>query len=332
MAKRIHCEVISVPPQKMPVMPGPWRCSSLPSPAGRARASSSFGVVNMHLMSWPADRTVIAWSMMCSWYALRCSIQPFLMSLTTQRGSRSTQKQMPPRYWHRCSTASRSRRGPDGPSISQLRPLGEVLLRQRVAEHLVVDAEVVDDDAALGDAGGAAGLEDVDRLVLQRLGHPAAHRAAAQPLVLEVAEQLQVVEALHVLERVELERLGLLQPERRAGLGVEVPVDDLAHVGVELFAGLADLVGGWCGAGHGDSSIVDDGRLAASHELRCDVRRTVLLHFAAMAYSFVPLLTYSTPLAATGGTFSALPMSILLRLLQFLAGVKTYRSPSSVPM
>ena len=29
----------------------------------RASASSSFGVVNMHLMSWPAWRIVTAWSM-----------------------------------------------------------------------------------------------------------------------------------------------------------------------------------------------------------------------------------------------------------------------------
>ena len=35
------------------------------------------------------------------------------------------QKQMPPRYCARCSTESRSRRGPDGPSISQLEPLGK---------------------------------------------------------------------------------------------------------------------------------------------------------------------------------------------------------------
>src|SRR5580700_9621383 len=49
-------------------------------------------------------------------------MRPCRMSLTTQRGSRSTQKQTPPRYWQRCSTASRSRRGPDGPSISQLAP------------------------------------------------------------------------------------------------------------------------------------------------------------------------------------------------------------------
>ena len=66
MAKRIHCEVISVPPQKMPVMPA----FAMLEPSFSSRlhsASSSLGVVNMHLMSWPADRIVIAWSMQCSW-------------------------------------------------------------------------------------------------------------------------------------------------------------------------------------------------------------------------------------------------------------------------
>ena len=107
------------------------------------------------------------------------------------------QKQMPPRYWARCSTARRSRRGPDGPSISQFDPFGKILVGQRVAEHLVVDAEVVDDDAALRDAGGAAGLEDVDRLVLRGpsessgcTGPPRSHSSSKRP------NSLQVVEAL----------------------------------------------------------------------------------------------------------------------------------------
>src|SRR5262249_973643 len=120
----IHCEVISVPPQKTPVIP--FLATLVPSFSNRpARASSSLGVVNMHLISWLADRTVTAWSLTCSWYPLRGYIQPFLMSLAAQRGSRPTQKQMPPRYWHRCSTARRKRRGPEGPSMSQLLPLGK---------------------------------------------------------------------------------------------------------------------------------------------------------------------------------------------------------------
>src|SRR5438067_11339399 len=126
IVNRLHCDVISVPPQKMPVIPAFEMLE--PSFSSRPHsASSNFGVVNMHLTSWPADRIVIAWSMQCSWYALRCSVHPFLMSLTTHRGSRSMQKQMPPRYWQRFSTASRKRRGPDGPSISPFDPLGKNL-------------------------------------------------------------------------------------------------------------------------------------------------------------------------------------------------------------
>src|SRR5215469_12282645 len=121
------------------------------------------------------------------------------MSLTTQRGSRSTQKQTP--------RAGRAEHEP-------VRSLGEILLRQRVAEHLVVDAEIVLDDAALGDAGGTAGLENISRLILQGFRHPTAHRAAAQAFVLEEAEQLQVVEPPHVLERVERKGLGAFEPER----------------------------------------------------------------------------------------------------------------------
>ncbi len=67
--------------------------------------------------------------------------------------------------------------------------------------------------AALGNAGRAAGLEDVDRLVGEGLGHPAAHRPAAQPFVLERLELLQVVEALHVLERIELQLATLVSSQ-----------------------------------------------------------------------------------------------------------------------
>src|SRR5262249_14277808 len=112
-------------------------------------------------------------------------------------------------------------------------PLWKVLLRQRVAEHLVVDPVVFDDDAALGDPGGAAGLEDIDRLVLQRFRHPTPHWSAAQPVVLEEAELLQIVEALHLFARIEAEALSLLQPKRRASFGIEMPRHDLADVGVK---------------------------------------------------------------------------------------------------
>ena len=96
--------------------------------------------------------------------------------------------------------------------------MGKYFVGQRVAEQRVVDAEVVDGDAALGDAGRAAGLEDVDRLVGEGLGHPAAHRPAAEPFVLERRE-------LPAGRRTILTSLSgsnfsfeaVLQPERAAG-------------------------------------------------------------------------------------------------------------------
>ena len=81
----------------------------------------------------------------------------------------------------------------DHQPVSALRKL---VVRQRLAEQLVVDAEVVDVDARLRHAGAAAGLERVDRLVLVGARHPAPHRAAAQPLVLERAELVEVLVAL----------------------------------------------------------------------------------------------------------------------------------------
>src|SRR5262249_54262583 len=86
----------------------------------------------------------------------------------------------------------------------------------------------------------AAGLEDVGRLGPQRPRLPAPHRTAAQPFVLEQAERAQVLERADLLARVEveLEQRVLagrgVHPEGAAGLGVEVPLDDLADVGVEL--------------------------------------------------------------------------------------------------
>src|SRR2546422_11422517 len=75
----------------MPVIPASRMLE--PSLSSRlASASTSFGVANMHRMSCPAESTVTAWSITCSWYAFRWSIQPFLMSFTSHRGSRSTQK------------------------------------------------------------------------------------------------------------------------------------------------------------------------------------------------------------------------------------------------
>ena len=121
--------------------------------------------------------------------------------------------------------------------------MGKYLLGQGVAEHFVVDPVILDDDAALGDAGGAAGLEDVDRLVRsalgtqRRTGPPRSHSSSKRPNFFRSSK------ALTSLRGSKLEAFRLLDPEGRAGLGVEVPFDGLAHVGVEPLAGLADFVG-----------------------------------------------------------------------------------------
>ena len=102
--------------------------------------------------------------------------------------------------------------------------------------------EVADVDAVLGQAGRAAGLKDVDWLVGVGFGHPLAHWAAAQPLVLKVAEQGQVVIGADLLARVEVELLRVGEPKRAAGLRAEVPLDDGADVSVEVVAGCGDFV------------------------------------------------------------------------------------------
>ena len=58
-ANRFHCGVNSVPPEKMPVIPI-FRIVVPIDSSRSASASSSFGVVNMQRMSWPASRIVTA--------------------------------------------------------------------------------------------------------------------------------------------------------------------------------------------------------------------------------------------------------------------------------
>ena len=222
--------------------------SNLPFPALRQQRFRELRRGEHALDVVPGRRIVIAWSMQCSWYALRCSIQPFLMSLMTQRGSRSTQKQMPPRYWHRCSTASRRRRGPEGPSISQLAPLGKILVGQRVAEHLVVDASGRrrrrgswecrwcrrSRRRKIGLSASALGTQ-------RRTGPPRSHSSSKQ------AELLEVVEALALLERIELEFASPFRARTGSRSTVEVPLDGFINMAIEPIAGgfckLSNIVG-----------------------------------------------------------------------------------------
>ena len=97
-----------------------------------------------------------------------------------------------------------------------------------------------------GHAGRAAGFEDVDRLVGQSLGHPAPHRPAAEPFVLE-RRKLSAGRRthLHFRERIELQLLLEIEPERAAGRFVKMPGDRFDDVRIEGLAGAADgIVGG----------------------------------------------------------------------------------------
>src|SRR5688572_32060093 len=72
-----------------------------------------------------ARSSVSPCSMTCCLYCSAILGWPILSSLITQRGSRSTMKQIPPRYWARCSTARRRRRGPVGPNDNQSESRGK---------------------------------------------------------------------------------------------------------------------------------------------------------------------------------------------------------------
>ncbi len=122
-----------------------------------------------------------------------------------------------------------------------------MLVGQGRREQLVVGAEVVDGDPALRNAGRAAGLEDVDRLVGERLRHPAPDRPTAELFVFEMSELREVVEALDFLAGVPPGFLGPLEPERASRVGIEMPANHFADPGVE---GIARRGGARLGLGH----------------------------------------------------------------------------------
>src|SRR5207249_938456 len=120
---------------------------------------------------------------------------------------------------------------------SEHQPVGaarEVALRQSVAEGFVIETEIFHRGAALGDPGGATGFENKDRHAGASFRHPAANRSTAQPIVLELRELFQVLEAVDFASRIPGQFRGELEPKRTSGLRVEMPPDDFAHMRVEL--------------------------------------------------------------------------------------------------
>ena len=98
----VHCGVNSVPPEKF-VMPASRMVVPFFSRA-IAKASRSFGVVNIQRMSWLIQAPNCLFDTVIL-VGFRCSIH-FLINLITHVGQ-GLQKQMPPRYCARCSIDSR---------------------------------------------------------------------------------------------------------------------------------------------------------------------------------------------------------------------------------
>ena len=108
--------------------------------------------------------------------------------------------------------------------------LREGLIRQSRTEEFIINPMVFHDHAALGNSRRAAGFKHVDRFILQWLWHPATHRATAKPFVFEERKLLQIVEAIDVLERIEVKSFLLLQPEFASGVITEMPLNHLASM------------------------------------------------------------------------------------------------------
>ena len=122
-------------------------------------------------------------------------------------------------------------RGPEHQPVGAPR---EIFVRKRLAEHFIVDAEVLDGNAAFRHSGRSPCLEDIERFAGKPLRHPPAHRPAPQPFVLERREFSQIFEAADLASRVPTQLRRPLQPERTSCLRIEVPLDHLTHMGIEL--------------------------------------------------------------------------------------------------
>src|SRR5687767_6060312 len=130
------------------------------------------------------------------------------------------------------------------PEHQPVRPLRKIRIRQSLRQHLVIDPKIVDHHPALRDAGRTARLEDIRGLVRVRFRHPAAHRTASKPLILEMSETREISEPVHIFPGIPSRFLRPLEPEGRARFRREVPLDDFPDVSVEFFGGALDGGGG----------------------------------------------------------------------------------------
>src|SRR4030095_4936465 len=110
----------------------------------------------------------------------------------------------------------------------------EEFVRECLAEHLIVGAEVVDLQTALGDPGSSTGFEGIYGFVGKPLWEPPAHGSSAQPFVFEWWELAEIVKGMDLLARIPTEGRSEIEPERAARGRIEMPLDHLAYVSIEL--------------------------------------------------------------------------------------------------
>ena len=123
-----------------------------------------------------------------------------------------------------------------------------MLVGDLVGELAVIDLVVIPADTLLGHSGGAAGLEDIERLALERCRNPHFGLKVAQPLVLKMRELCHVREGLNFLPRIKV-LLRPIEPERTAGLRRKMPRNDLLQMGFEFGLRGGDDFGGYFGHG-----------------------------------------------------------------------------------
>src|SRR6266849_1211546 len=124
---------------------------------------------------------------------------------------------------------------------AQHQPVGisrKIFVGKRLAEHLVIDAEILHGHATLRYSGRAAGLEDVRGQVCEAFGHPAANRTSAEPLILEGREFSEIRKAVDLPSRVPVQLGSKIQPERTAGFVIKMPLDDIPHMCIQPCVGI----------------------------------------------------------------------------------------------
>src|SRR5262245_11186066 len=123
---------------------------------------------------------------------------------------------------------------PRRPEHQPVRAARKILFGERLAKHFIVGAKVFYLQAALRHPGRSAGFEGEERLAFQSLRQPTPDRPPAQPFILERRELPEVLKGGDLLSRIPAEFVSKIQPEWATRIGVEMPLHDLANVGVEL--------------------------------------------------------------------------------------------------